>query len=926
MNFTHKIFYLTFLLFFCISFNANAQNKFGLSGTVVDAEQNPLLGANALILNPVDSVMETFASVDENGAFKVTLPKGKIFLLQISFLGYQTYEQKIQLDENLNLGTIVLEENVNLLDAVKVEEDRIPIQIKGDTIEYNADAFGTREQDDVEDLLKKLPGVEVDRDGTLKAQGEEVDKILIDGKEFFGSSTEIAMKNLPANAVDKVQVYDRKSELSEFSGVEDGVRKKTINLKLKKDKKHGFFGNVAAGYGYPEHRYKGKLNANYFNNKMRLSAIGAINNINEQSFSFRNYLDLMGGIEALTGENGGSITLELDDNDPIFALLQGNNQGIARTIGGGLNFNLFASEKTDFSSHYFYSVLDKRRNQSNFSRSLVPDAFFQQFGNMNDRIRAGNHNLNSILKHKFDASQDLKVQLNLKYNKGQSERLTNTESSTDDDVIQNRTDQNYASEHWGFGLSSGITYRKRLKKKGRSFITQLGFAYNMRDRDNSNFTTIAYPVLGNFLDTIHQAQVNLNNQQLYTQKISWVEPISKKSFLEFRLNSSFSIENREQITDDVLTDDTRVLNTNLSNIFLKRYDYQQFTTRFQHVHKERTLSFSGSFQRSYLAGSFDGENAIQRNYYYPLLGASLDWKLNKASSFYLSYGSEIREPQITQLQPVPDNSNPTVLQLGNPNLVPTYQHNLQLRYNLFDMFSFTNVFANVRLRVLQNEIVNTQTIDEFLNSVYQPENIPLAYELWANVNYGTALKPLGVKFNIGLSSNLKYSKTYINSIENNTSNQSYTLKFNVENRKKKHFDLVAGTRISLKRNQFSISKSLDNQFINYEPYVDCKVFLGKNKTWTLESEFEYGIFVNAAFSDNLYIPMLSSAIYKNFLDGKLQVGFRGYNLLDQQQVIDRFGQNGQISEFQSDRLGRYFMLSVKYKFRKMTGKDKSAGE
>ncbi|MCH2045228.1 MAG: TonB-dependent receptor [Saprospiraceae bacterium] len=923
MNFTHKIFYLTLLLIFCGYLRASAQQKLWLNGIVVDAEQNPLLGANALILNPTDSVMETFVSVDENGVFKVTLPKGKTFLLQISFLGYQTHEQEIQLDENLDLGTIVLKENVNLLDAVEVEEDRIPIQIKGDTIEYNADAFGTREQDDVEDLLKKLPGVEVDRDGTLKAQGEEVDKILVDGKEFFGSSTEIAMKNLPANAVDKVQVYDRKSELSEFSGVEDGIRKKTINLKLKKDKKHGFFGNLAAGYGYPEHRYQGKLNVNYFNSKMRLSGIGAINNINEQSFSFRNYLDLMGGIEALTSKKGGSITLELEDGNPMFALLRGNQQGIAKTIGGGLNFNLFASEKTEFSSHYFYSIMDKNRNQSNFSRSLVPGTFFQQLGKTNDRVRAGNHNLNSILKHKFDANQDLKVQLNLKYNQGQTERLTNTESSTVDNVIQNRTNQDYTSEHWGIGLSSGITYRKRLKKKGRSFITQLGLAYNVNDQDNLNFTRIAYPIFDDFLDTIHQIQANVKKQQIYTQKISWVEPLSKKSFLELRLNSSFSIENRAQMTDEILTDDTRVLNPNLSNVFLKRYDYQQFTTRFQHVHKKRVLSFSGSFQRSYLAGSFDGETPIQRNYYYPLLGASLDWKLNKASSFYLSYDGEIREPQITQLQPVPDNSNPTVLQLGNPNLVPTYQHNLQLKYNLFDMFSFTNMFANIRLRVFQNEIVNTQTIDEFLNSIYQPQNIPLAYELWANVNYGTALKPLGVKFNIGLSSNLRYSKTYINSTENNTSNQSYTLKFDVENRKKKHFDLVAGMRICLKRNQFSISKSLNNQFVNYEPYVVGKVFLGKKKMWTLESEFEYGIYVNAAFSDNLYIPMLSSAIYKSFLDGKLQVGFSASNLLDQQQVINRFGQDGQISEFQSDRLGRYFMLSVKYKFRKMTGKDKS---
>jgi len=278
-------------LLFIFIYSLSYSQSYKVTGTVQDSTDAPLIGATVVLLSPTDSVMTGFAITNGKGVFTIDDVKQGDQVLQITYIGYGTFENNVTVrgeGKSVDLGTIKLAGNTNLLDAVEIKGRFIPIVIKKDTVEYNADAYRVRPNATVEELLKKMPGIEVDKDGAITAQGEEVTKVTVDGKKFFGNDPKAATKNLPADAIKKVQVIDEKSKSAQFSGVDDGEDTKTINLELKEDKKKGYFGNVKAGYGTSD-RVDSKLTLNSFNKKLQFSGILGYNNINENGFSFHKY-------------------------------------------------------------------------------------------------------------------------------------------------------------------------------------------------------------------------------------------------------------------------------------------------------------------------------------------------------------------------------------------------------------------------------------------------------------------------------------------------------------------------------------------------------------------------------------------------------------------------------------------------------------
>lgn len=926
--------FLSFFIFIVAMQSLSAQTYHGLSGRVVDESTAELVGATVLLLNLPDSIMEEYALTNETGTFKITAPKSSNYLLQISYMGFETQHQIIDLSKKIELGDIILKEKFALLESIEVTEERIPIRMRGDTLEYHADAFETKEHDNVEALLKRLPGVEVGRDGKIKAQGETVDRILVDGKEFFGDNPEVAMKNLPAGAVEKVQVYDRKSEMAEFSGVDDGVKQKTINLKLKKDKKYGFFGHVEGGYGYDvlpssvvedNHRYKGNLSLNYFNPKVRISTIGAINNINEQSFNFMDYINLMGGIQSMMS-GSGNINLEINEGDPLGALLMGNNDGIAQTIGGGVNFNFFISDKTEWSTHYFYSILNKKKEQNSFTRSINANSYFSQNSWLNSNVQAGNHNINSTFKHEFDPTQDLKFQVKFKFNEGVMGRNTFQESFGSNSIIQNDLSQDYSNKQTGWGINSNVLYRKKFKKKGRVIMSNLVFGYSNKSANNENTSiTNLYNDGGSLImiDSLNQEQTSLENQQVYGAEVSFIEPIGKKNFLDVKLVGMFNFDTKDRNVYD-LENEVSTENNLLTNLFQKQYNYQSLTTRFQRSEKPYTLTLEASLQRSYLKGVFsNGQEDIARTYYYPLGVLNFEYKVSKSSSFNFRYNGAIKEPKVLQLQPILNNNSPLALFVGNPNLNPEYHHNFSLRYNLFDQFTFTSLFANISFSVLQNQIVNSQIIDENLRRTYLPQNSAVGYTGRAYLSFSRPIKPLAIKFNLGVNGELAQSTTMVNNIANTRLTQKYTFKASVENRKKKIVDAIVGTEITLNNSTFSINNSLNTTYLNYMGYANVQVAIAKK--WLISTDFEYNIYADQAFEEKIYIPMWSAAISRTFMKGdQLKIEFRVSNILDQKLNIYRFSQDEMINEDRVSTIGRYFMLSARFKIMQVGAKKKGA--
>lgn len=921
--------------FLCLSFFGYGQNYYGLSATLTDENATELVGATVLLLNLPDSTMEEYALTNEKGIFKITAPKRTNYLLKISYMGYEDYEKILDLNQKMDLGTIVLKEKSELLESIEVVEERIPIRMNGDTLEYSADAFETQEHDNVEALLKKLPGVQVERDGTIKAQGETVDRILVDGKEFFGDNPEVAMKNLPADAINKVQVYDRKSEMAEFSGVDDGVEKKTINLTLKEDKKHGFFGHLEGGYGYSvpdqfeatseNHRYLGNVSLNYFNPKMRLSTIGAINNINEESFSFMDYINLMGGIQSMM--SGGSLNLEISEDDPLGALLMNNQEGIAQTIGGGVNFNWFISNKTEWSTHYFYSILNRKKDAYNFSRSVNLNQFFIRNSWLNSTVQAGNHNLNSTFTHEFDPTQDLKFEIRFKWNDAASNRQTREQSFGGNNQLLNEIDQGYNQKQLGWGLNSNVLYRKKFKKKGRVLMSNLVFGYSKDNQTSTNIsTTNLYNDGGSLqlVDSLNQDQLVLGNQQIYGAEFSFIEPLGKRNFLDIKLVGMLNLDTKDRQVYDI-EHGNNLINSALSNLFQKEYNYQTLTARFQRNQKPYTITIEAALQRSFLKGIFtNGQADLARTYYYPLGAIALDYKISNSSNLDFRYQTRIKEPQIQQLQPIINNNSPLALYIGNPNLNPEYHHEIDIQYNLFEQFSFTSFFANASFTVLQNQIVDNQVIDENLRIRYQPENTTVGYQGRLYLSFSRPIKVLGIKFNIGVNAEVNQRTSQINAVANEELTQRYTFKASLENRKKKIVDAIVGTRIDFNKSAFSINNSLNTSYLNYVAYSDVKVTIAKK--WNINTSFDYKIYADPSFAENIYIPMWSAGISRTFLDAnQLKIELRVFNILDQQLSVRRISQNDMILESRANTLGRYIMLSARYKITQVGAKNPDDG-
>ncbi|HEX8060604.1 MAG TPA: carboxypeptidase-like regulatory domain-containing protein, partial [Cyclobacteriaceae bacterium] len=303
--------------------------KFDVHGTLIDTLNNPLPSATIMLLNAKDSSLVNFGISDKAGVFNLkSVAHGK-YIFKVSFVGYATYTQAVAPEAGVttvDLGRVKLQPQYTQLNEVVVKGEVVPVTVKRDTIEFNATAFKTKANANVEDLLKKLPGIDVESDGTVRAQGEQVQRVTVDGKEFFGRDPKLATKNLPADAVDKVQVFDRKSDQSQFTGIDDGQREKTINLELKEEKRNGAFGTMMGGVG-SDNRYQARANINRFTKGKQLSFLGMGNNVNEQGFSIGDYMNFSGGSSSLMG-GGGAAQISVDGS---------NGNGVPMNFGGRQN-------------------------------------------------------------------------------------------------------------------------------------------------------------------------------------------------------------------------------------------------------------------------------------------------------------------------------------------------------------------------------------------------------------------------------------------------------------------------------------------------------------------------------------------------------------------------------------------------------------
>lgn len=901
-----------------------AQTEKGLRGIVRDPVGATVPGASVILMEQKDSTLSAFTSTNAEGIFEIRkLSKGK-YILQISSLGLQTHYQNLEWTgdaELRDLGTIELKNKINQLKEVDVSADHIPIKIKNDTIEYNAKAFKTQPNAVVEDLLKKLPGVEVDKDGTVKAQGKQVNKILVDGKEFFGDDPKMATKNLPADAVKNVQVFDKKSDAAEFTGIDDGQRDKTINLKLKDDKKQGLFGKISAGGGTSD-RYEVRGNINNFNKETQASLVGMSNNTNTQGFTINDYINFMGGLKNMMGSGeGGRISINAKDIGlPLGS--SNSNDGFTNTNAGGLNYNRELSKKTELRSSYFLNIINKDAENEIFRQNIVNKQTYNTNENNINHFSNQSQRLNLILKHKIDSTQQLIWRTNIGRLTEKNNLQLSSQSFYPDGFQQNGENTFNQSDNAANKFNTSLNYLKKLNRKGRNFATTLSLGNT--DGDNNTFVNSIrafYTQQGNTrYDSLNQRQDLQSHQLTYSGKISYTEPLGKRRYLEMSYMHQVSDNRMEKKYFDIHAGrSSEVLNTTLSNDFNDLYQYDRIGTNLKFTPSKQTIIAGLAYQGAALRTEQSG-NVLRKKYLNFLPNASWLVELGTGKQLQTFYQTSINAPSGEQLQPVINNTNPLNLYQGNPDLQPEYKHVLNLSYSSFDQFSFTSFFMAVDGDYTKNKISSQRSIDKNLVQLTKPINVDNDITTNGYWMFSTPLRFIKSKINLSFSSLYNRSILFIDTTRNNVNRYVNTIDINLENFRKEVIDAQIGVKLSHNLSGYSISSSQNQNFLNRVYYVAITAFTGKN--WTLNAELDYSVYQGNVFGGVREVPILKASVSKQFLkNNRGELKLSAIDLLNRNVGINRTSSFNYIQDEHVQTLGRYFLLSFTYSLSKFAGKN-----
>lgn len=904
---------------FLISSPLYAQN-YTLKGQVKDSTNQELIGATAVLLNIKDSVLAFYGITNSTGTFSISKIKPGAYIFQVSYLGYTSYNEDILLDDQnyeRNLNTITLfPESTNLKEVI-VTSDRVPISINRDTIEYHADAFKTQENSAVEDLLKKLPGLEVEDDGTIKAKGKTVQRVLVDGKEFFGEDPQIATKNLPAKAVKKVQVYDKKSEMSEFTGIDDGERETTVNLTLKDTHKKGKFGNITTGYGSSE-RFQLGTNFNAFSDKTKLSFIGAGNNINQQNFSMRDYFNFMGGLSNFSfGGGGRRVTISLDGAEGLGG--GGNNKGINNTWSSGINLTHTFNPKLDLTTSVFSNFL-KNLTESDLFRQNILDPAQVYYSDVvtTQRNKTGNHRFNSDLFYRMDSTQDLRWRTSLNYNHGRYRNLSLTDNYYDEDQIVTSGNRLNTSTGNSSGLNTSLVYRKKLNSNGAALTLNGSTGYNPSESDGDLAAVNTFLEGINYtLDSILQNFDQQSKGLLYNARISLTLPLTSKWSFETHAELRNSDSDLERKVFDLVYSPTfdSDLNELLSREYNQDQSYQTGGVTFNYKRKKWNINTGSDLRRTALFGQVNQlSKPIEQTFVNVLPFWRMNYEFSTSRSLSFEYNTRVNEPSLQQLQPIIDNSDPLNVYAGNSNLRPEYVHEGSLNFNYFNQFSNINLFAFVNGSLIENSIVNTTTVDSLFRKFTMPVNTDRAYRLISNINFGFPLKILHSRGNLTLNTAFAKNEVYVNNLLNNTTSFTRGLRLNISDRNSEIFEYNWGGNVNFTQVDYSASENLNNSYYNYRLFANAT--LSFFKTWAVNSSFSYNRYVGLDNNQAITYPLWNARLSKYFANRKYELRLSVQDILNRNTGISQQTSLNYIDYEQTNVLGRYGLLSFIYSIRK----------
>ena len=698
------------LAFVAFSVAAYAGN---ITGKVVDLEKEPMIQASVRLLAAKDSAYVKGAATDNNGRFHFAGVKSGKYIIQASYVGYNSAYKDVTVGaENVRVGEIVLEESSIMLKETTVVGVKTPIKVMEDTVEYNADTYKTQPNAVVEDLLKRLPGVEVGTDGKITANGKEVTKILVDGKEFFSDDPKVASKNLPVNIIDKLQVVDRKSDLARLTGVDDGEDETVINLTVKKGMKNGWFGTIDAGYG-TDNRYKGIFNVNRFWNDNQITFLGNFNNINEMGFA---------------------------DGGMNFRRFGGNN-GINTSQAFGLNFNVGNKEIFRVGGDVMYSHSDRDTRQRSDRQYLFTDS--TSYAQSGKATRDKGHNVRASFRVQWnpDSMNTFEFRPNFSININDSWSIDSTLTLAGD-ALRSQVTKSFntnSSEGVSYRIGGNLIYNHKFSSRpGRSFSVQARYQFSDTREDEYTLSLNRFYLLDED-DNYLQYADNHTWSNMMMGRVTWTEPLGnpqKGNFLTLAYRTQYQWNNADKYTYSVPDAETvdgvskiflldpngfefpilsdLVIDSTLSNRFRNDMFTQDIRLGYKKVSKAYTLDAGLSFvpTMSKSDNLIDEAKNIPERWVWnfaPFVRYRL--KMSKSRSLNLNYQGRSSQPTMAQLQPVADVSDPLNIVIGNPDLDPTFNHNVNVRFQDFDMESQRSIMLMAFATYSQNSIVSMTSFD-----------------------------------------------------------------------------------------------------------------------------------------------------------------------------------------------------------------------
>jgi Outer membrane protein beta-barrel family len=889
-----------------------------ISGSVGDTtEEISLTNAAVALLRAADSGLVTFTRAKPDGKFLLTAPADGKYILLITYPGYADHADFLEINGPADLG------NINMLTKAVVLQNVIvrasAVRMKGDTLSFAADSFKVSEGATVEDLLKRLPGLSVNNKGEITAQGQKVEKVLVDGDEFFGDDPTLATRNLQALAVKEVQVFDKKSDQATFTGVDDGQSQKTINLKLKDDFKKGYFGKVKLGGGLPN-RWENQAMINAFKDKRKLSVYGVMSNTNNNSLGWSEESQFGGNLNT---------NMEIGDDGSVMMWSQGDEfggtggyygEGLPQSMSIGTSYaNKWNENRSNVNGAYRFQRMRTEANTTVTTQNILPDTQF--YNNEKGRNIAERWRNKAQIKSEIfiDSMQSLTFSLSGSYGENNIYNEYISEALNGKQLPVNQSSRTTNADGIQSQFSASALYKLKFKKARRTLSISFSDQFNQNETEGFLLTyNQFYNEQGLFRkDTVDQRKDNFSRGNSISGKVAYTEPVGKKGIVEINYSYGLTKSDQTRLSYDREEGKDDVLNEVFSNDFRFETKTQRAGTGYRFNGKKIQFGFGGDiaftdWQQDDLFRDttrlYDFTNFFPR--------ANFSYKLGQFSRISMNYNGNTTAPSANQLQPVADNNDPLNIMIGNPNLVQSFNHRISLNYNFWKVLTNSGFWSSFWFNPTSNDFSTRDVVDQFGRRVSQTVNVKGNYNFGGYVGYDFKWKKPDISINMSFDPTFNQRTNFINGIENKTvsRNVGYSVGFRKDKEKKYFISLSQGVNYNFSKS--SIRPDVPTKFWTTRTGFDGQYQLPKNFSITTDLSYNWRQQTDV-FDQNNNALIWNAGIEKKIIKKQdMRLGFRINDILNQNIGFQRNISSNYITERTYDVIRQYWLVTFQWNFNK----------